>query len=156
MPTAQSIRPAVGPDADAVAVLVACAYSKWIAVIGRPSKPMTADYQRAVVEHLVFVIDGDRPGLLAGVIELVPASDHMLIENVAVDPARQGEGLGVALLAFAETAARERGLAEMRLYTNALMQANVDLYERFGYAVTERRRIERLDTTVVYMSKRLA
>ena len=151
----QSIRPAISGDAERIAALVARAYSKWIAVIGRPPKPMVADYRRAVAEHLVFVVEGARSGGLAAIIELAPTPDHMLVENVAVDPIRQGQGLGRTLLGHAEAVARERGLTEMQLYTNALMRSNIDLYERLGYIAIERRRIEKLDTTVVYMSKML-
>jgi GNAT superfamily N-acetyltransferase len=153
--TIQSIRPAVIGDADGVAALVARAYSKWIPVIGRPPKPMLADYRRAIAEHIVYVIEDAQSAGLAAIVELVAAPDHMLVENVAVDPARQGQGLGRMLLAHAEVVARERQLPVMRLYTNALMRSNIDLYERLGYVTIERRYIEKLDTTVVYMSKTL-
>jgi ribosomal protein S18 acetylase RimI-like enzyme len=145
------IRPAHSADADAVAALVDRAYAKWVPILGRKPQPMLADYRKAVVEHRVFVIDGDAD--LAAVIELVPAADHMLIENVAVDPARQGAGLGRMLLVFAQVEALEAGLREMRLYTNALMTSNIALYERFGYAILEHRVIEQLNTTAVYMTK---
>ena len=154
--TTQSIRPAVAGDAEGISVLVARAYSKWIAVIGRPPKPMLADYREAIAKHLVYVIDGAGSGSVAAIIELAPIPDHMLVENVAVDPVQQGKGLGRHLLGYAEMVARERGLAEMRLYTNALMRSNIELYRRLGYAIIEHRRIDKLDTTVVYMSKMLA
>jgi len=149
----QSIRSAVVGDADRIATLVTRAYSKWIAVIGRRPKPMLADYRRAVAEHLVDVVEDVESGGLAAVIELVPGPDHMLVENIAVDPEWQRQGMGRTLLRHAETVARNGGLTEMRLYTNALMRSNIDLYEGLGYVVTERRRIEKLDTTVFYMSK---
>jgi GNAT superfamily N-acetyltransferase len=39
---------------------------------------------------------------VVGLIVLIEEADHVLVENVAVDPGRQGEGIGRALLAFAE------------------------------------------------------
>ncbi|MGH6923461.1 MAG: GNAT family N-acetyltransferase [Propylenella sp.] len=63
----------------------------------------------------------------------------LLIFSVAVAPERQGEGLGLKLLEFAEDVARERGCGELALYTNARMMRNIALYRRFGFAETGRR-----------------
>jgi GNAT superfamily N-acetyltransferase len=57
---------------------------------------------------------------------------------VAVDPRRQGEGLGRALLDFAELEAARRGLGELRLYTNAAMTENIRLYGRLGWQEYDR------------------
>jgi ribosomal protein S18 acetylase RimI-like enzyme len=64
---------------------------------------------------------------------MIPQADHLLIENLAVRPGGQGQGLGDALLRHAESTARARGFAEVRLYTNALFQSNIDFYTRRGY-----------------------
>ncbi len=74
-------------------------------------------------------------------------------DNVAVEPACQGQGIGRALLAFAEAEARRRGFAELRLSTNVLMAPNIALYRRRGYAETERR--EESGFRRVYMAKPL-
>ena len=79
----------------------------------------------------------------------------MLIENVAVDPRWQREGLGRRLMAFAEDEARRRSLATMLLYTNERMVENIALYTRLGYLETERRPSAAGDSTIVYMAKRL-
>jgi ribosomal protein S18 acetylase RimI-like enzyme len=91
---------------------------------------------------------------LAGLIVLEEKPGHLWIDNVAVEPALKGQGLGRALMAFAEQEARARSLAEIRLLTNALMQANIALYARLGYAETERR--QEKGRARVYMAKRLA
>jgi GNAT superfamily N-acetyltransferase len=39
---------------------------------------------------------------IAGIIVLLPGPDYLLLDNIAVSPARQGSGLGRRLLAFAE------------------------------------------------------
>ena len=116
---------------------------------------MLVDYREAFAAHDFFVIDGAKgPGLI-GVIELVSGVDHLLIENVAVDPTRQGEGLGRQLLAFAENEARNRNLGLLRLYTNALMAENIAFYLKRGFRETERRMLTNMDATVVYMEKRV-
>jgi len=80
-------------------------------------------------------VEGGNP---VGLIVLVPQADHLLVENVAVDPAFQRGGVGRALLAHAEQRAAQRGLREIRLYTNAAMTENLSLYPRLGYRETGR------------------
>ena len=66
--------------------------------------------------------------VIAGIIVLLPATDYLLLDNIAVSPARQGSGLGRRLLAFAEAEALRRGYAEIRLYTHQTMVENQRLY----------------------------
>lgn len=61
-------------------------------------------------------------------------------ENVAVDPGRQGEGIGRRLLDRAERRAREAGLDALTLYTHEKMSENLALYALLGYEETGRRR----------------
>lgn len=126
-----TIRRAGPDDAAAVRALTRRAYAPWVPVIGREPMPMTADYERAVREHRIdLVVQNDRPVAL---IETVLRADDLLIENVAVNPECQGRGLGEVLLAQAERVAREAGRPMIRLYTNALMAANIAFYERRGF-----------------------
>ncbi len=146
------IRAARLPDADAIAGCVRLAYGKYVARIGREPKPMSADYARAVAAHQVWVVDGEAG--LAAVLELILQDDHLLIENIAVDPARQGGGLGRRLMAFAEAEARRQGFRELRLYTNERFVENIAFYGRLGYRVTKREPYK--ESAIVFMSKSLA
>jgi ribosomal protein S18 acetylase RimI-like enzyme len=123
-----------GPaDAEAIAALTREAYAKWIPVIGRAPKPVTADYDAAVRAHPIDLLyDGDR---LVGLIECIVEPDHLLIENLAVAPAQQGRGYGKHLMAHAETLARALGFGEIRLYTNKLFAENIAFYARLGYRI---------------------
>jgi ribosomal protein S18 acetylase RimI-like enzyme len=78
-------------------------------------------------------------GMVVGLIVFVAASDHLLIENLAVDPERHGAGIGRVLMGYAESYARTRGLRELRLYTNAAMVENLGFYPRLGYVEVARR-----------------
>ena len=102
----------------------------------KPPGPVLDDYTARVAKGEAFVL-ADADGI-AGVLVLIEREDHLLLDNVAVDPARQGRGHGRRLVDFAEAEARRRGHPEIRLYTNEVMQENVGLYERLGYAVTGR------------------
>src|SRR5205085_4879369 len=84
------IRRAVAADAPAVRELTRAAYAKWVPLIGREPKPMTADYNAAVRNHLVDLLQfGEQ---LVGLVEMIPEVGYLLIENVAVAPASQGQG----------------------------------------------------------------
>jgi ribosomal protein S18 acetylase RimI-like enzyme len=96
-----SLRRAVPADAAAIRALTRAAYSKWVALIGREPTPMTADYNRAVAEHIIDLWEKD--GDLYALIEMLPAApSHLLILNIAVRPDQQGKGLGNKLLEHAE------------------------------------------------------
>jgi GNAT superfamily N-acetyltransferase len=143
------LRRARPSDVEDIRALVREAYAKWVPRIGREPKPMTADYDRAVVEHRLdlLLVDGE----LAGVIETVDEGDTLLIENVAVSPRFQRQGLGRRLLAHAEQLARDLGRPRIRLLTNQRFEENVLLYRRLGYAID---RQEDLGVAIaVHMSK---
>lgn len=129
------IRAATAADAAAIARLVEQAYGHYIARMGKPPGPMLDDYAARVREGVVWVIEEPE---IAGLIVLLPKPDHLLLDNIAVAPARQGSGLGRRLLAFAEAEAGRRGFAEIRLYTHRTMVENQRLYAALGYEETGR------------------
>jgi GNAT superfamily N-acetyltransferase len=145
------IRPAVPSDAAGIRDLTRAAYSKWVALIGREPVPMQADYERAVAEHTIDLLIVD--GALAGLVETILRPDHLWIENVAVAPERQGRGFGRLLLDHAERRTLQAGRPEIRLLTNRVFAANLELYARRGYVV-DRTEPFRGGTTV-HMSKRI-
>ena len=126
------IRRATGADAEDVRAITRAAYAKWVPLIGREPKPMTADYAHAVAHHIVDV--AERDGRLVGLVETIPGDGHLLIENIAISPEAQGQGLGDHLLAHAEVLARSRGFNETRLYTNVMFTSNIAFYAKRGYA----------------------
>jgi ribosomal protein S18 acetylase RimI-like enzyme len=143
------LRQAMAADAPAIRELTREAYAKWVPVIGREPKPMTADYAAAVRKHRFDLLHVE--GKLAALIETIAEGDHLLIENVAVSPSFQGRGLGRKLMAHADQIAMSLGFGEIRLYTNKLFAENVQLYSRLGYRVD--REEELSDGIAVHMSK---
>ena len=131
-----SIRPANAADVPAMTRIVAAAYAKYIARIGKPPAPMLDDYKAHVRAHTAWVIEDH--GAVAGLIVLLPMADHLLLDNVAVDPALHGRGLGRALIAFAEREAPRRGYHEVRLYTHEAMTENLAMYPALGWHETGR------------------
>ena len=146
------IRRATPDDRVVVAAIVHAAYAIYVDRIGKPPGPMLDDYGRLIADGAVSVFEAP-DGVLAGLVVLLPASDHLLLDNVAVRPERQGEGIGRRLIAFAESEARRLGYRELRLYTHEKMRENIALYLRLGFAETGRGREAGYDR--VFMTKRL-
>jgi GNAT superfamily N-acetyltransferase len=131
-----ALRPALPADVGALREIAASAYAVYVERIGGEPAPMTADYGRVVdAGHAWVAQRGDR---VIGLLVLVPAADHLLVENVAVAPQAQGLGVGGRLLHHAEDQARLQGLREVRLYTHELMVENLAYYARRGYRETHR------------------
>jgi ribosomal protein S18 acetylase RimI-like enzyme len=147
------IRSARIADRAAVEEIVRAAYAPHIERIGKPPGPMLDDYGKRIAEGAVSVAEA-ADGTVEAIVVLLPQPDHMLLDNIAVHPGRQGQGLGRRLVAFAESEARRRGFAELRLYTHEKMTENITLYRRLGFIETGRRREAGYDR--VFMTKRLA
>jgi GNAT superfamily N-acetyltransferase len=147
------IRRAQPTDRAAVEQIVRDAYSMYIERIGKPPGPMLDDYGALIAEGVVAVCEGS-DGTLAALIVLLPKPDHLLLDNIAVRPDRQGRGLGRQSIAFAEAEARRLGHAELRLYTHQKMTENIALYARLGFVETGRGQEAGYDR--VFMTKRLA
>ena len=147
----KTIRPASPDDVPAIEQVVNDAYVRYVERIGKKPGPMLDDYKARVAEGAVSVLVS--AGEIVGVIVLLPEADHLLLDNIAVLPARHGAGLGRRLMEFAESEARRRGYAEIRLYTHALMHENLAMYPRLGYE--EFARGEQAGYQRVFMRKRL-
>jgi ribosomal protein S18 acetylase RimI-like enzyme len=147
------IRRARTGDQAAVEAIVTAAYMPYIERIGKPPGPMLDDYGALIAEGTVSVFQADDDAI-AAMIVLLPKPDHLLLDNIAVQPERQGQRLGRRLIEFAEAEARRLGYAELRLYTHEKMVENIALYGRLGFEEIGRGREAGYDR--VFMTKRLA
>ena len=136
-------------DAETVRALTHAAYAKWVPIIGRRPKPMNVDYEQAVQAHVIELAYED--GTLVGLYEIIPAADHLLLENIAIAPAHQRRGLGHRLMARVEALARARGLNKVRLYTNKSFDTNLKFYEKLGYAIEREEPIKTGGTLVHFV-----
>jgi len=93
--------------------------------------PMSENCAEEIAQYLVWVAEAG--GTIVGGLVLVPRDGFLLLANVAVHPDNRGTGLGRRLLVLAETEARDRGYAEIRLNTHADMPEIIRLYERNGW-----------------------
>jgi ribosomal protein S18 acetylase RimI-like enzyme len=145
------IRAATAGDVPLITQIVERAYRPHIRRMGKPPGPILNDYVVRVAEGVVWVIE--QGNAVGGIIVLLHRPDHMLLDNIAVVPERQGSGLGRRLLAFAEAEALRHGYREIRLYTHQTMIENQRLYAAIGYRETGRGTEAGYDR--VFMRKRL-
>jgi ribosomal protein S18 acetylase RimI-like enzyme len=130
------IRRARAGEATRLRELVQAAYARYVPRIGQPPAPMRDDYQHRIDRDEAWVLE--REGRIDGALVLEDSADSLLLDNVAVAPAYQGQGLGRQLIAFAEAEARRRGWPTVQLYTNVRMVENIRLYARLGFGETGR------------------
>ena len=131
-----NIRPATPADLEAITAIIDAAYAPYIPRLGRKPLPMLDDHAARIRDGQAWVADID--GEVAGVLVLLHADDHLMLDNVAVAPGQRRTGVGRALLQFAESEAERRGHPEIRLYTHETMVENIALYGRIGYVETRR------------------
>ena len=144
-------RPAAAADAAGITECVHAAYTHYIERIGTPPGPMLDDYAQVVRDHRAYIIEDG--GRVVGVLVLMDKEDGLLLDNVAVLPERQGEGIGRRLIEHAESEARRLGHRRLDLYTHERMTENIAMYGRIGYEEVERRTERGFPR--VYMRKRL-
>lgn len=132
-----TIRRARPDDLLRIEACVLAAYSPWISVIGTQPGPMLENYTEVLRSRKVFV--SEHGGRIVGLLILAGTSEGFILENVAVHPDFSGQGLGHRFLLLAEQEAIADGHASIQLYTHEKMVRNIDLYEKVGYVMYDRR-----------------
>ena len=142
------IREANVDDADQLKKCMYCAYSVYQARMqGKSLPPMQADYLSEIKNYPSWVVESE--GRVLGGLIMMFDDNLATIANIALDPAYQGNGIGGALMKFAEVKAKEAGFTELQLVTHVLLDENLSLYQHLGWVETGR------DETRVYMKKEL-
>jgi ribosomal protein S18 acetylase RimI-like enzyme len=136
VPRSPIIRRARPDDVVQIGAIARAAYSKYIPRIGRAPAPMVADFAAEIATDRVVVIEVT--GAVDGYMIAWPELDAYFIDNIAVDPSRQGKGLGRQLIDHAVSEAKLHNLSSVRLYTNAAMKENLSMYTHLGFVETHR------------------
>jgi len=127
-PLAARVRPARRTDVAALAALEARCFScDWLSA---------RQYRRHVGSGsaIVLAAAGDDGRLLGSAVVFLRAASRVArLYSIAVDPSARGRGLGVILLSAAESAARRRGAAVLRLEVRQDNPAAIALYAARGY-----------------------
>ncbi len=143
-------RPARPEEAHSLRRIVNEAYGPYIARMGKAPGPMLDDYAKRIDDGQAWVLE--MGGAIAGLVVLEDdGQGALLLDNIAVTPSAQGQGIGRRLIAFTESEARRRNCQQVRLYTHVLMVENIALYNRLGFRETGRVSEKGFDR--VYMAK---
>lgn len=143
------IRKAEPDDVAAIRRIAEAAYDRYLPRLNKPPAPMVADFARHVSEDEVFVFEAD--GSMVGYAILILTAERALLDNIAVDPAAQGKGVGRTLIEEVQRRARAAGHDALELYTNVVMTENLDWYAKLGFVET--RRVTEKGFNRVYMRK---
>lgn len=127
--TSLGIRYAVPVDLVSVEAVVHAAYRHYIDRIGVRPRPMDVDYPEQMRRGCLFVVGSPA----VATVTLMPEETGLYLDNFAVAPDRQGQGIGRRLLTFAEQHARELWLPQITLMTNVMMWENQRMYTAAGY-----------------------
>lgn len=123
------------PDADRV---LRAAFAPYLLRLGRE---MPVDYYKWLPASIgrgdVFVAV-DAAGTIVGVAATERRDGGLYLDRLAVDPAKQGTGLGSFLLVRLAEVARSRGDRAMSLVTAEMMDHLIRLYSRHGFEIVHR------------------
>ena len=138
-----TIRAATQTETGSVTACVCHAFIDYIPAIDKQPQPMLDDYQRLIEEGRVFAAFVEES--LVGVLVLSEEADSLCIETLATHPRAQGQGIGKALISFAESVARSNKAASVWLSTNSLMHHAQQIYHHLGFVVYDRRIVNGYD-----------
>jgi ribosomal protein S18 acetylase RimI-like enzyme len=133
------IRPATASEHAAVGALSVAAYQPFVAGDHHYVEVLRDAAGRAAAAELLVAVDGDA---LLGTVTFVPdggplgeiaAPYEAEFRMLAVDPAAQGRGVGLALMRHVLGAAREHGKRGIVCSSLAEMRAAHRIYERLGF-----------------------
>jgi len=128
------VRLATTEDVPALARVINDAYRVEEFFLGGPriSEPELRD-KLATPGAAFLVIDGPAPGTLAGAVYVELREGRGYFGLLAADPARQGEGLGRALVEAAEAHCRSAGCTVLDIDVVNLRLELPAFYARFGF-----------------------
>lgn len=139
-----SFRTAMPSEGKQVWHVIRAAFTPYVRALGREwpaegSAAFAEAWQRGQAElargDVYVALDGER---IVGAVRTRPRENDLYIDQLAVDPARQGTGVGSWLLQRIDEVARSRGLAGLALETAEMAEANVRLYRRHGFEIVGR------------------
>jgi ribosomal protein S18 acetylase RimI-like enzyme len=118
------------------------AFGRLLPQLSRSAEPLDAEALRALVarpgNHLLIArLDGQIVGTLTLAILLIPTGLRAWIEDVVVDGAARGQGVGAALTQEAVRLARAAGARTVDLTSRPSRNAANRLYERLGFRVRD-------------------
>ncbi len=139
-----TFRTAMLSESEEVGRVIRAAFTPYVRALGRDfpaagSAEYVEGWERFVAElergDVFLALDGEQ---IVGAVRTKPQEKDLYIQQIAVDPSRQGTGVGSWLLARIDELARSRGLGGLSLETAEMAVANIRLYQRHGFEIVGR------------------
>ena len=139
-----TFRTAMLSEGEEVVRVIIAAFTPYVRALGREfpaegSAEFAEEWERFAAEvergDVYVAVEGER---IVGAVRTKPREKNLYIHTIAVDPARQGAGVGSWLLQRIDEAARARGLGGLSLETAEMAVANIRLYQRHGFEIVSR------------------
>ncbi len=129
--------PATPDQLAAVDALMRQAFTPYVRALGREIAPGSYDwFGEAIAQGDIFVaLEGAE---IVGTIATRRGDRDMNLEQIAVSPTRQKQGIASWMIGQIEPIARGRGCRTMSLNTAEMMVDRVRLYSRHGFKITRR------------------
>jgi ribosomal protein S18 acetylase RimI-like enzyme len=129
-------------EANAVTPELVAAFERLTPQLSSSNPPPAAEMLGRIVEsdasHLLMAYDGDEVlGTTTLVVFLIPTGIRAWIEDVVVDDAARGRGVGAALNEAALDLARSLGATTVDLTSRPSREAANRLYQRLGFEQRE-------------------
>jgi ribosomal protein S18 acetylase RimI-like enzyme len=139
-----TFRTAMLSESEEVGGVIRAAFTPYLRALGREfpavgSAGFAEGWAGFVAElergDVYVAFDGER---IIGAVRTKPQEKDLYIQQIAVDPARQGTGVGSWLLQRIDKVAQARGLGGLSLETAEMAVANIRLYQRHGFEIASR------------------
>ena len=143
---------------DDLLALIRRAFAYMDGIIDPPSSANSLTHEslwhKARLEEVLLAVDNSR---IVGCVFALERTDDFYVGKLAVEPGRQGQGIGGRLLQAIDDIARRRGKEAIELQTRIELVANHETFARFGFRETERSAHEGYDRlTSITMRKVLS
>jgi ribosomal protein S18 acetylase RimI-like enzyme len=134
---ALTFRKAVPSERDVAERILWSAFTPYVRNLGRAITAEHYAFLAAAIEcgDVYFAVDGSK---IVGVAATERRESGIYIDQLGVDPSRQGTGLGSFLLERLEEIARSDGLMGLSLETAEMAEGNIRLYRRHGFEIVGR------------------
>jgi ribosomal protein S18 acetylase RimI-like enzyme len=139
-----TFRTAMLSEGEEVGRVIRAAFTPYVRALGRElpadgSARFAEEWERFAAElergDVYVALAGAQ---IVGAVRTKPQENALYIHQIAVDPSRQGTGVGSWLLARINEVARSRGLGGLSLETAEMAEANIRLYRRHGFEIVGR------------------
>ena len=128
------------------------AFGVYVERMKKKPEAMVTDYRSHIDNKQVYVMDQGSDEISC-VLILMPHSDHIYLDTIAISPNHQSKGLGTKMVKFAEDFTIEMGYSELCVCTNIHMHENQRFYSNLGFIEAERKTVNGYDR--IYYSKKL-